>query len=119
MGLSGKWYNELGSMMDLQVHGADITGTYHTGVGKTKKSGTYVLVGRYDIKSKKSRAVAFVVSWQNKTKSVGSITAWAGQYQMHNGQETITTTWLLTDETKPTNNWRSTLIGFDVFVRTP
>ena len=120
MTLAGKWYNELGSMMTLKVKNGQLSGTYHTAVGKTKKSGSYALIGRYDAKAKKKNcALGFVVSWQNTVQAIGSVTAWSGQYQVRKRQETILTTWLLTDETKSANNWKSTLVGSDTFTRNP
>jgi hypothetical protein len=118
MTLDGDWYNELGSMMRLTVTGNQISGTYHTAVGTA--TGVYELTGRTDTNnSAQSRNVGFVVSWENEHGSSDSVTAWSGQRQVIAGQETITTTWLLTIETGPKANWKSTMVGKDVFTRTP
>ena len=114
--LNGKWLNQLGSYMELVVDSTGgITGIYNTGVGNA--SGDYILVGRTDIiGNATSGNVGFVVSWNNSANgNSDSVTAWAGQLQILNGVPTITTTWLLTDETNPTNNLKSTIIGKGTF----
>ncbi len=118
MRLDGEWFNELGSKMILKVKGRNITGTYHTAVGDA--SGIYELVGRTDTNAGATRNVGFVVSWENDKKgSSNAVTAWSGELQMDaNGDQVIVTTWLLTEETDPIDNWKSTIIGKDVFRRT-
>lgn len=118
MTIDGDWYNELNSKMVLAARGPAITGKYHTAVGNA--SGIYELVGRIDGKAGSSRAVAFVVSWENSEGDSESVTAWSGEVQAE-GQddERILTTWLLTRETDPQNNWKSTVVGQDVFTRRP
>lgn len=118
MALDGDWYNELKSKMVLTVKGASVTGQYHTAVGNA--SGIYDLVGRIDDQAGSSRAIAFVVSWQNSDGNSESATAWSGEVQVEGQEdERIITTWLLTMETDPQNNWKSTIVGQDVFTRTP
>jgi hypothetical protein len=117
MALDGDWYNELKSKMVLSVTGAGITGTYHTAVGNA--TGVYDLVGRIDSKAGSSRGIAFVVSWENTYGNSESVTAWSGEVQVDGQDERILTTWLLTMETDPANNWESTIVGQDVFTRTP
>ena len=116
MNLNGTWYNELGSSMTLVVNGNSITGTYQTAVGDA--SGTYDLVGRTDTDNDASQAVGFVVVWQNQSGSSDSVTTWSGQYQNINGIDTIVTTWLLTQETNPNDDWASTIINKDIFTKT-
>ena len=115
MKLTGTWYNELGSKMVLRGRDSNITGTYQTKVGDAK--GIYRLVGRTDTDHDQSQAVGWIVAWQNEYGSSDSVTAWSGQLQEIDGLETIVTTWLLTGETDPNNDWRSTLVGKDVFTR--
>lgn len=116
MALQGTWYNELGSEMNLTIKDGLVTGTYHTAVGDA--SGLYPLAGRADITTDKTPNIGFVVSWENQYANAESVTAWSGQYQILNEEEVIITFWLLTMETKPDLNWRSTLIGQDIFKRT-
>ena len=47
MTLGGTWYNELGSVMRLQVNNGAVTGQYETAVGGCAK-GEFVLAGRTD-----------------------------------------------------------------------
>ena len=115
MPLDGRWYNELGSEMNLEVKDGLVTGTYHTAVGNETK--TRPLAGRADVTNDTTPNVGWVVSWGDKDYAE-SVTSWSGQLQNIRGQEVITTFWLLTAETTPDNNWRSTLIGQDVFKRT-
>lgn len=115
MNLNGKWYNELGSSMTLTVNGNSITGTYQTTVGDA--SGIYDLVGRTDTDNDTSQAIGFVVVWQNQYGSSDSVTTWSGQYQIINGVDTIVTTWLLTQETDPDDDWASTMVNKDLFTR--
>ncbi|GAA3632930.1 avidin/streptavidin family protein [Flavivirga jejuensis] len=117
MDLNGTWYNELGSSMTLVTNGNSLTGTYQTAVGDA--SGIYDLVGRTDTDNDASQAVGFVVVWQNGYGSSDSVTAWSGQYQIINGVDTIVTTWLLTQETNPDDDWSSTIINKDIFTKTP
>jgi hypothetical protein len=115
MPLEGKWFNELGSEMNLHIKDGLVTGTYHTAVGNETK--TRPLAGRADVTNDTSPNIGFAVSWGDKDYAE-SVTAWSGQLQIINGQEILTTFWLLTAETTPDNNWRSTLIGQDIFKRT-
>jgi hypothetical protein len=115
MSLEGKWYNQLGSEMNLTIKNGLVTGTYHTAVGDAK--GIYPLAGRSDITNDTTPNIGFVVSWENEYANAESVTAWSGQFQIINNEEVITTFWLLTIETNPNLNWRSTLVGRDVFKR--
>lgn len=118
MSLEGIWYNELGSAMELTVDGSSVFGTYHTAVGEAK--GSYPLTGMIDTQSmEQNQAVGFVVAWKNESGSSHSVTVWSGQFQSVEGQEVLTTTWLLTRETEPEQDWKSTLIGHDLFTREP
>lgn len=119
MPVSGEWYNELGSRMQITVDGSSITGIYHTSRGDA--SGNYQLVGGVDIAgdpAKTGQAIAWVVVWTNKQSgSSGSVTAWSGQYQIINGLEEIEAIWLLTSESSENSDWASTRINKDVFRR--
>lgn len=118
MSLEGKWYNKLGSMMDLHLEGSSVTGSYHTAVGEAQ--GSYPLTGFIDPRAlNQSQAVGLVVAWVNESGSSHSVTTWSGQFQVIEGEEVLTTTWLLTHETEPTQDWKSTLIGTDIFSRYP
>lgn len=124
MPLSGIWYNELNSVMELRLNqisnnGSVITGTYQSKVGDA--GGIYSLVGISDEGTgDPTPNIGFSVSWVNPTYgNSNSVTSWSGQLQVIGGEEVITTFWLLTRETDPVNNWKSTIIGQDVFRRRP
>ena len=117
MPLAGTWYNQLGSRMELTVYQGKVSGWYETAVGSA--AGRYELAGRTDTDDDSARNVGWVVSWENDKGSSDSVTTWSGELQTINGEAIISTTWLLTIETAPDANWKSTLIGKDIFTRTP
>lgn len=124
MPLSGTWYNELNSELNLSVeetsnNGSVITGTYQSQVGAA--GGIYTLSGITDEGTgDPTPNIGFTVSWVNPANgNSNSVTAWSGQLQVIDGEEVITAFWLLTQETNPANNWSATRIGQDVFTRTP
>lgn len=125
MPLNGTWYNELNSVMNLIVGdyvsdgGTPVTGTYMSKVGDA--AGMYSLAGMTDEGTGDATPnVGFSVSWVNPTYgNANSVTSWSGQLQIIDGEEVLTTFWLLTQETNPANNWSSTRIGQDVFRRNP
>jgi len=117
MDIRGEWFNELGSMMKIDVNGSTITGKYHTAVGDAE--GIYDLVGRISVPNDDNRTLGFVVAWQNAKRSTDSTTAWSGEAQEVNGTPYIMTTWLLTEETAPEDDWKSTIVGKDLFSRLP
>jgi Avidin family len=115
--LEGDWYNELGSKMTIKINGSQISGAYQTAVGEA--SGLYELVGSFDASPDSlNPSVGWVVTWNNASENSNSVTSWCGKLQEINGKETITTMWLLSDDIDPIDNWKSTIIGKDVFIRT-
>jgi Avidin family len=115
--LLGKWYNELGSVMDItEVKGNFIKGKYHTAVGAPANE--YDLLGQALTDDTDNQAIGWVVVWPPSPGISGSVTAWSGQLQTINGIQYIVTTWLLTTETDPKSDWQSTLVGKDYFIRT-
>lgn len=117
MDLNGDWYNELGSKMTFRIGGADISGTYHTAVGDA--DGIYQLSGRLSVPADNSRTLGFTVAWQNNKRETDSCTSWTGEAREINGEQVILTTWLLAVETTPQDDWKSTLVGKDLFTRNP
>lgn len=110
MPLSGDWFNELGSKMTLQINGQDVTGYYYTAVGDAE--GIYNLAGRTN---NSNTVLSFSVAWQNDYGDSESATAWSGEY--HDQDDIIVTTWLLTSQTDEEDDWKSTLVGKDIFQR--
>lgn len=121
MNISGTWYNELNSQMDLTVSGNQIKGTYWSAVGEAESK--YELIGMIDTnpddEKTKGTAVGWTVVWNNSRKNAHSVTTWSGQYQINEKTkcEEIITIWLLSRETSPQADWSSTLVGQDIFTR--
>ncbi len=115
--LLGKWHNELGSCMNIiEARDGMLSGKYETAVGNAENE--YVLTGRYDTKGD---SLGWIVTYNNYTGSSYSTAGWSGQYQLDpcTNKPRILTTWLLTRQTNPDNDWNSTNIGADVFQREP
>jgi hypothetical protein len=120
MPITGKWYNELGSSMEVALSGNLIRGNYSNAAGQAEGDYDYFGVVEPD-PTGTNQAVAWVVTWVRKSdqKNFHSVTSWSGQYQLIHDRETITAEWLLTSETDPTDDWSSTTVGHDVFRREP
>jgi Avidin family len=120
MDIKGTWYNELHSTMTIaEVSNGQIKGTYTTAVSATAcAQGAFELIGRTDTDSG-GEGLGFVVSWKNDGSDCESVTAWSGQAQTINGEESIVAYWLLTVESSPDEDWYATHVGQDTFTRTP
>ena len=93
-----------------------LSGTYESKVGEAKYQ--YVLTGRYDSTVGTGRSIGWTVTWKNTFLNAESTTGWSGQFQPSEcGEPQILTTWLLTAETDPQDDWNSTNVGFDTFTR--
>ena len=120
MQLAGVWENEHGSIMKITVEDGRIEGLYSSHTGDT---GTYRVLGLADSEpSDNSQTFAFAVSWRPLDgHAAGSgghwISGFVGQLQMIDGEETLTTMWLLTKPTIPEENWTSMLIDKSIFKR--
>jgi len=104
MTVAGTWYNELGSVMALNISASALSGSYQSAVGNA--NGVYALTGGLDtLPNSGGQALGFVVAWVNQYYgSSNSVTTWSGQYQVIGGIEQINTLWLLTCETQPVDN---------------
>ena len=109
---NGRWENELGSYMDLQVSGMDVVGVYVSAVSESAGptppfplNGT--LVG--DL-------ISFTVNWTE------AITAWVGHGVVDEGQPQILTLWHLVltvpNELDPKQQWQTVKAGADEFTLT-
>lgn len=114
--LPGTWYNELYSrLIIIAAIDGQLSGTYESEVGDARYK--YVMTGRYDTNGS---TLGWVVTWNNSDNgSSESTTTWSGQYQVDvaSSQPHLLTTWLLTAQTTPENNWNSTNVGFDTFTK--
>ena len=95
------------------VENGQCSGTYCSTVGIAEKE--YPFVGRYDTTG--MGAIGWTVSWENKYLNAHSVTTWSGQFQFDDSINNwvILTTWLLTQQTKPSEDWNSTNVGMDTF----
>lgn len=116
--LAGKWYNELGSEMTVNVTSEGIMqGEYKTAV-ETEKGATKdlkgPLIGRMSPDGK-YRTFGFNVLWNEGTSS----SSFAGEYkESDSGEPVLFTTWLLTSETDTLlDHWMNTRIGQNCFTR--
>ncbi|OGB23826.1 MAG: hypothetical protein A3I66_20750 [Burkholderiales bacterium RIFCSPLOWO2_02_FULL_57_36] len=109
----GRWTNQIGSTMDLEINGSDVSGLYTSSTSGIGHGG--------EIKGQLKGYVAddlisFTVLWPG-----GSITAWTGQLVGDDVAPTIKTLWHLVtdipDADEPTRLWTSTLAGADDFKR--
>jgi hypothetical protein len=111
----GRWYNQHGSHMDIQVDSdGDVVGKYTTAVGAPGDEEEFSLVG-FAAEDQLSFAVNF--------GKYASLTAWAGQAsEDSDNNAVIITFWHLTknipDPSEPENQWATVLTGSDVFKRT-
>lgn len=116
MSLEGKWYNELGSTLEIKADDdGRLSGTYETAVSSAGCAhGVFDLLGTTDVDAG-GDTFGFSVTWKNKQSSCNSTTAWSGHYLQ--GQEILKAFWLLSVKTDPGDEWGSTLVGEDVFTR--
>jgi hypothetical protein len=110
--LGGRWRNQFGSILELVVDcDGGLTGWFVSATGATAGA-TYPIRGCCDVsKSGPRTVVGFVVDWGVHHAS----TAWSGSYDAE--KDTIRASWLMTTSTDEKEDWRSTLIGHDVFHR--
>jgi hypothetical protein len=130
MGITGEWWNELGSKMVIAPQGTDpriIYGTYHTAVG-TALQRDYTLAGACDAAGQDSQTVGWAVAFDppdppvnGNPPNASSTCAWSGQWQTagrgSDEVEYIVTSWYLTAATDQGNDWESTKSGKDYFFR--
>ena len=109
--LSGPWFNQLGSRLDLAVDDEGrLSGTFRSSVGVVDDG--HAVSGFFATDADGAHgALGFAVSWG----AAGSITVWSGHY--HESDEVILTTWLLSEAPSWHGDWRSTLVGSDEFRR--
>jgi hypothetical protein len=109
--ISGKWYNQLGSRLDLHIDDTGlISGFFRSSVGEIE--GRHPITGYFDPTPDNRRgALGIAVSWH----PAHAVTVWSGHYEADS--ESIVATWLLTGGPFGELEWRSTLIGHDIFSR--
>lgn len=110
--LSGEWWNERCSHMDLTISGENVSGNYWTGVG-SGIGDAFDLVG-----FNSGDMLAFSVNFGTE----GSLTSWSGQHTVVRGVEMIPTLWHLAANLSPDAGeeetlWRSIWSGANTYVR--
>lgn len=107
--LAGTWVNQFGSRLTLEVDGhGDLTGTYSSGFGPLAGR-THRVLGMYDVPDGPAVLLSFLVDWAE----AHCVTAWSGQCFVE--EREIRTTWLMTAETAPGDEWKATVVGHDMF----
>jgi hypothetical protein len=110
---SGHWVNELGSYMDLEIHGRAVTGKYVSMVTEEGSGPS----PQFDIYGSVSGdLINFNVNWGEE------ITSWIGHGVIYAGGEmSILTLWQIihtvADEEDPENQWKTVSSGADEFHR--
>ena len=112
--LIGQWENELKSVMTITyAAGGLISGTYQTAVASGTPPPPVPLSGRYN---QVSTTLGWAVSYD---PNYSTTTAWSGQIQFNPSTRmyNLHSTWVLTSPTTPKENWLSTNVGFNTFVK--
>ncbi|XP_035663539.1 avidin-related protein 1-like isoform X1 [Branchiostoma floridae] len=110
-GISGTWYNQKGSRMDIHDNGVILEGKYHTGVGEVQTP----IIG-FPPKTP-GKTFGWVVNWVKEGDET-STTTWTAQCVEVKGEPALQTTWILRSEVeKPADRWESTIVGQDTFTR--
>lgn len=115
---SGKWKNEYGSFMELQISRSDVRGTYTSLV-----SDTGAPIGGSIIGYQAGSVISFAVLWPSNP---ARITAWVGQlvadeHSHVNKEERLETLWQMivnvADAQNPESLWTTIHAGSDHFRR--
>lgn len=103
--------NQFGSYLTLEVDGrGGLGGTYRSGFGPLAGR-SHPVVGIYDVPPEGPLILSFLVDWTE----AHCVTAWSGQFFPGLGE--MRTTWLMTTETGPGDEWKATVVGHDLFHR--
>ena len=108
--LDGQWYSKIGSYMIFKTDpNGNITGTYHTAVGKM----TGELRGRYDVNGGKS--FGWNATWPIDPPKypTNSSTSWVAD--LDTTTMTILSTWMIREELYGQTNFASTVSGCEEY----
>jgi avidin family protein len=110
--IAGRWYNQHGSEMDLQVDSrGHIHGTFRSGVGFPEPGEQFEVIG-----SVAGELVAFSVSFGK----YDSMTSWTGHVGKVDGKETLYALWHMSVGLPPGHEqqlWQGIWSGADTFER--
>ena len=109
---SGKWKNQLGSLLDLQVADGEVSGRLDMGVGNDGEP-LWVEV--------RGRAGTDLITFNAVFPNHGTVVAWVGQHTVEGQVRQIRTVWVhatnVPDSQEQAWMWTSNRIGADVFKR--
>ncbi len=109
---SGKWKNELGSIVTLDQEGGKVMGTYTSPVSEPGRPVTGAVIGYVT-----GMGIVFSVQWTG----LQSMTSWVGQLVPVRIGETIIPTlqalWQMVSSVHPGDEWAAINAGADVFTR--
>ena len=126
MNLEGRWENKICSILDLKVKGDLFEGTYtydKNAFDQPGFSGSYRVKGVTNFDPvKNTRTFAGAISWKPIDKDGDfsyqyCVSGFAGQLQIIDGEEVMTSTYLVIHNTKPEYNWESTTISHVTYKR--
>ncbi len=114
-GVSGRWCNRLGSILDLAVGGDHrITGSFRTRVGGPTVASAFPVAGFVE-----GDAVSFCVDFGSR----GSVASWSGHHVTDDDSERLVTLWHLAQPVRNPHSeidvWRAMMAGADEFTRVP
>lgn len=112
--LEGVWVNQHGSEVTLAPDSTgQIRGEYSAGAGALAGR-VHPVVGTYQHDpTARTVPLAFFVTWTE----AHCVTTWCGH--LIPGEDRIEATWLMATESESRDEWRSTIIGHDLFRRRP
>ena len=112
--LSGRWYNQHGSELDLSVEADGLLhGKFRSGVGFPQPDEDFDVVG-----FAAGELVSFVVNFCR----YDSITSWTGHFGEREGVQTVYALWHMTVGLPPGHEqqlWQGIWSGADTFLRVP
>ena len=113
MSIQGTWHSEVGSVLELEENGNEVTGR----LDSTGDSGAFHEVhGSVDPRTDSNfRPLSFSVAWEGDFHSV---TSYTGQYSNVDGNEQIEVVFLIANATESRVLWKSVGISSDIFTRT-
>lgn len=118
-GLSGKYINTLGSVMNLICTGSSgaavLTGFYTSAVEDTE--GTYPLLGQATSCGNDGQG-GFAVAWLNEQSGNSfAATSWVFQAQQDGQRVVLYAPWIMVHETTKADAWFANNFGLDLFTK--
>ena len=120
--LTGRWRNEQGSEMVLELSGTGaLSGRYRSAVGRVSPDNWYPVAG-----FSSGDQVGFCVHWarpSGRASAAASVSCMVGEHTVVNGVDELRVTWLLErnvpDEREAADLWSAVTTGSSMFRRPP